>query len=215
MSDIQTTVVQNDVVITTTIDEDNTIASNILSFGITAESIGLGNVDNTTDADKPISTATQAALDTKQPVGNYSTGGGTAIGTNTGDQDLSAYALTSTLSTVGTSGNYNDLNNLPTLGSAAAAQIEDFATALQSDDNYVTNEEKIVLGNTSGTNTGDQDLSSFATTENLEQAALQLETSLGGAVFNVVSPENGDVLQYFTNEWVNSKQELLTDGGNF
>lgn len=215
MSDIQTTVVQNDVVITTTIDEDNTIASNILSFGITAESIGLGNVDNTTDADKPISIATQAALDTKQPVGNYATGGGTAIGTNTGDQDLSAYALTSTLSTVGTSGNYNDLNNLPTLGSAAAAQIEDFATALQSDDNYVTNEEKIVLGNTSGTNTGDQDLSSFATTENLEQAALQLEASLGGAVFNVVSPENGDVLQYFTNEWVNSKKELLTDGGNF
>ncbi len=31
----------------------------------TAESIGLGNVDNTADLDKPISTATQTALDLK------------------------------------------------------------------------------------------------------------------------------------------------------
>lgn len=32
---------------------------------VTKEQLGLGNVDNTSDADKPISTATQAALDTK------------------------------------------------------------------------------------------------------------------------------------------------------
>ena len=32
---------------------------------VTAEQIGLGNVDNTSDLDKPISTATQVALDTK------------------------------------------------------------------------------------------------------------------------------------------------------
>lgn len=30
--------------------------------------VGLGNVDNTSDADKPVSTATQAALDAKQPL---------------------------------------------------------------------------------------------------------------------------------------------------
>jgi len=33
---------------------------------VTAASIGLGNVDNTADADKPVSTATQTALDDKQ-----------------------------------------------------------------------------------------------------------------------------------------------------
>lgn len=38
---------------------------------ITPTTLGLGNVDNTSDLNKPISTATQAALDTKQPVGNY------------------------------------------------------------------------------------------------------------------------------------------------
>ena len=34
---------------------------------ITKTDVGLGNVDNTSDADKPISTATQAALDDKVP----------------------------------------------------------------------------------------------------------------------------------------------------
>ena len=34
---------------------------------VTAASIGLGSVDNTSDADKPISTAQQTALDDKQP----------------------------------------------------------------------------------------------------------------------------------------------------
>ena len=33
----------------------------------TADEVGLGNVDNTSDADKPVSTATQAALDGKEP----------------------------------------------------------------------------------------------------------------------------------------------------
>ena len=35
---------------------------------VTKADIGLGNVDNTSDADKPISTVTQAALDTKAPL---------------------------------------------------------------------------------------------------------------------------------------------------
>jgi hypothetical protein len=33
--------------------------------------VNLGNVDNTSDANKPISTAVQTALDSKQPAGNY------------------------------------------------------------------------------------------------------------------------------------------------
>lgn len=38
-----------------------------------------------------------------------------------------------------------------------------FAPALGADDNYVTDAEKVVIGNTSGTNTGDQDLSGYLT----------------------------------------------------
>jgi len=42
------------------------------------------------------------------------------------------------------------------LGTAATTDASDYAPALGADDNYVTNAEKVVVGNTSGTNTGDQ-----------------------------------------------------------
>ena len=38
--------------------------------GVTKAMVGLGNVDNTTDAGKPVSTATQTALDLKAPLAN-------------------------------------------------------------------------------------------------------------------------------------------------
>ena len=39
----------------------------VKSGAVTQDDVGLGNVDNTSDANKPISTATQAALDGKEP----------------------------------------------------------------------------------------------------------------------------------------------------
>lgn len=45
--------------------------------GLTKVSVGLGNVDNTSDADKPVSTATQTALNAKQDVANLVTAFGT------------------------------------------------------------------------------------------------------------------------------------------
>ena len=56
--------------------------------GLTKAAVGLGNCDNTSDASKPISTATQTALNGKQAAGSYATGTGTANGTNTGDQTI-------------------------------------------------------------------------------------------------------------------------------
>ena len=65
---------------------DDATASHIAKkdnpHSVTKAQVGLGNVDNTSDANKPISTATQAALDGKsntnhnhagvyQPVGDY------------------------------------------------------------------------------------------------------------------------------------------------
>ena len=57
--------------------------------------VGLGNVDNTADTDKPVSSATQTALNSK--------------------------ANTSSLATVATSGSYNDLSNRPTIPTIADA----------------------------------------------------------------------------------------------
>lgn len=48
----------------------NAAAAKIL-LSLTKADVGLGNVDNTSDAAKPISTAVQAALDGKQPSGSY------------------------------------------------------------------------------------------------------------------------------------------------
>lgn len=52
---------------------DTHIANKSNPHAVTKAQVGLGNVDNTSDANKPISTATQTALDTKQAKGNYVT----------------------------------------------------------------------------------------------------------------------------------------------
>ena len=64
-------------------------ARNDNPHGVTKEQVGLGNVDNTSDAGKPISTAQQAELDTKL---NNAANGGVAnnLTTNSSDVALSA-----------------------------------------------------------------------------------------------------------------------------
>jgi hypothetical protein len=54
----------------TKVPTTRTVNSKALSANITLDKtdIGLANVDNTSDASKPVSTATQAALDAKQPL---------------------------------------------------------------------------------------------------------------------------------------------------
>jgi len=58
-----------------------------------------------------------------------------------------------------------------------------------ADDNFVTDAEKVVIGNTSGTNTGDQDISGIATNAGAISA---LDTAKEDALGNPTS--NGDVL---------------------
>jgi hypothetical protein len=53
------------------------------------------------------------------------------------------------------------------LAQVKAFDSTDYAAALGADDNYVTDAEKTVIGNTSGTNTGDQDLSALAAKANV------------------------------------------------
>ena len=100
MSDIRTTIVQNNNGISTTIADDNNVRSNVISLGLTPALIGLGNVDNTSDTAKPISIAQQAALNLKANLaGATFTGAISATnlsGTNTGDQDLSGLVPKST-----------------------------------------------------------------------------------------------------------------------
>lgn len=96
--------------------------------------LALENVDNTSDANKPVSSATQTALDLKV------------------DENAAITAATKTKITY-------DVKGLVTSGAdATTADIADSANR-----RYVTDAQLTVIGNTSGTNTGDQTLPVKAT----------------------------------------------------
>lgn len=65
---------------------------------LTKSSVGLGNVDNTSDADKPVSTATQTALDAKASLSGATFTGDVTVETNlTVDGDLTVTGTTTTV----------------------------------------------------------------------------------------------------------------------
>lgn len=118
---------------------DNHIANTSNPHSVTAAQVGLGNVDNTSDLNKPISTATQAALNNKQDVisdlatiRSDASAGKSASDTIATYGDIVTYnasdfataaqgALADTavqpadLATVATSGSYTDLIDTPTI----------------------------------------------------------------------------------------------------
>lgn len=99
---------------------------------LTKSDIGLGNVDNTTDLNKPISTATQTALDGKV------------------DENIAITGATKTKITY-------DAKGLITSGAdATTADIAD-----SSNKRYVTDAQLTVISNTSGINTGDNAVNSL------------------------------------------------------
>ena len=89
MSSSSTNPVQNKVVNTALSDKVSTsrkVNGHALSSDVTisASDVGLGNVDNTSDANKPISTATQTALDAKQNIQIGAAKSGTTASTDSG-----------------------------------------------------------------------------------------------------------------------------------
>lgn len=101
--------------------------------------VGLNNVDNTSDANKPISSATQTALNGKQTLNTALTAISGLSPVNDdilqykagawANRTLTQFKADLSLAAVATSGSYNDLINKPTLGTAAAAATTDFAPA--------------------------------------------------------------------------------------
>lgn len=87
--------------------------------GISKSMVGLGNVDNTSDVSKPISTATQTALDGKASTSHTHTQSD-VTGLTTA---LAGKADTSSLATVATTGDYDDLINTPTIPTASVTSV--------------------------------------------------------------------------------------------
>lgn len=164
--------------------------------------IGLNNVDNTSDANKPISTLQATAIGLKEDSSNKSTsttdsasttkfpvwsaivsyfdisriktilGITTLSGSNTGDQDLSGLVVKNNDITAATKTKITyDIKGLVTNGAdATTADIAD-----SSNKRYVTDSQLIVIGNTSGINTGDQTLGSL-NAEDLANKATNFST---------------------------------------
>lgn len=103
---------------------------------VTKEELGLGNVDNTSDINKPVSTATQTALDLKQDL--IAPAGTTQF--YAGDKTFK----TITNAMVG-------LGNVLNIDTTTTANITDFLNK-----RFVTDANLTLLNNTSGINTGDE-----------------------------------------------------------
>jgi hypothetical protein len=140
--------------------------------------LALNNVDNTSDANKPISSATQTALDAKQDTLVSGTNIKTLNGTSVlGSGNIAISSAVAWGGVTGTLSNQTDLQTaldgkvdensaitgatktkitydakgLVTAGAdATTADIAD-----STDKRYVTDAQLVVVGNTSGTNTGD------------------------------------------------------------
>ena len=141
-------------------------------------SLALNNVDNTSDANKPVSSATQSALNAKQDTLVSGTNIKTVNGTSVlGSGNISISSAVAWGGVTGTLSNQTDLQTaldgkvdensaitgatktkitydakgLVTAGAdATTADIAD-----STDKRYVTDAQLVVVGNTSGTNTGD------------------------------------------------------------
>ena len=155
--------------------------------------LSLNNVDNTSDASKPISSATQTALDAKQNslgftaenVANKSTTLDTDKLSNTKypsvksvyDWAIGLFISKNTAITGATKTKITyDANGLVTSGAdATTADIAD-----STNKRYVTDAQATVIGNTSGTNTGDN-----ATNSQYSGLAASKQDALGFTPENV------------------------------
>jgi len=110
--------------------------------GITKAMVGLGNVDNTTDLLKPISTATQSALNLKYDASNPS-----GYTNNTGT--VTSVGGTGTVSGLSLSGSVTTSGNL-TLGGTLSLTSGNVTTALGYTPYNATNPSGYISGITSG-----------------------------------------------------------------
>ncbi len=163
-------------------------------------SLALDQINNTSDASKPISTATQAALATKANASDVTNSLATKVdkvtgkelstndyttaekdklaaitGTNTGDQDLSGYATTSDVTTsLATKANTADVTT------SLDTKVDKITGQGLSTNDYTT-AEKDKLAAITGTNTGDQvDITGNAGTA----TKLQSSVTINGIAFD-------------------------------
>lgn len=113
--------------------------------------VGLGNVDNTSDLSKPVSTATQTALNLKEDLTNKAVD----LSSNDNTHYPTTKAVKDAINAIPAGG----VTSFNTRTGAVTSASGDYSTAMVPDSTnrrYVSDAGLVVLGNTSGVNTGDQ-----------------------------------------------------------
>jgi hypothetical protein len=140
--------------------------------GITKAMVGLANVDNTSDLDKPISTATQTALDLKANATDVTT----ALNLKANATDVTT-ALNLKANATDVAAALNLKANATDVTAALDLKVDKVTGKALSTNDYTT-AEKTKLAAITGTNTGDQDLSALAVATDVNTAlALKANTT--------------------------------------
>ena len=165
--------------------------------------VGLPNVDNTSDANKPVSTATQTELDEKQDTISLTTTGTSGVATFVG-ATLNVPDYGSAASSVAWGDITGTLSNQTDL---------DTALDLKADLTGATFTGAVSATNLSGTNTGDQDISGIAT--NTTAISTKLSTT-GGAMTGAIT---GNIaitgFRPYLRETTTARTLSLSDAGTF
>lgn len=208
---------------------------------VTATQVGLGNVDNTSDVNKPISSATQTALNAKQDSLGYTaensanktetvTGNETSTTKYLSIKGIYDWVISLGYITSSALSNYlqknspitgstktkitYDSNGLVTSGSdATTADIAD-----STNKRYVTDANLTVISNTSGTNTGDN-----ATNNQYSGLASSKQDALTATNFGTFStgltskttPVGADTFNIYDSVATIAKKLSLTDLGTY
>ena len=173
---------------------------------VTATQVGLGNVDNTSDANKPVSTATQTALNLKANAANAALTGNPTAPTQLSTDNTTKIATTEYVTTAvsdvvnGAPGTLNTLNEIAEALNDSPAQIDNILSAVG---------QRLVIGNnlsdlndagTARTNLG------LGNVTNESKATMFSNPTFTGTVSGVTASHVG--LGNVTNE---SKATMFTD----
>ena len=155
---------------------DGSVTDIKVAMGINPAKVGLEKVNNTADIDKPISNETQKALDTKLNIAD------TVVMLNSRfNRD-----------TVSISNRINLKANISDVTTSLATKVDKVVGKELSTNDYTT-AEKIKLAAITGTNTGDQDLSSFATNTALALKANTSDVNVALALKENLSNKSVDI----------------------
>jgi len=150
--------------------------------------LGLGNVDNTTDAGKPVSTAAQTALDLKANLAGPALTGAPTVPTASAGTNTTQIASTAFVSTA--------VSNIKGNAPSGLDTLEEIATALTNDTAAIQNQTTLINARAlinDGTHTGTTGVANVVFSSGLTNAADDTAAASAGVAVNQLY-RNGSVV---------------------